>query len=342
MTKPSDPIERAHEAADIPPPEPPATDSRGRPFGAFIARGRGPGATTAIRRALNLLGFALAVFGGLAGLWTFWGHLVSDPLVDVRAYYDAATRLNAGLPLYPPGADPNLAGYYRYPPLTAIVLRPFALLPYPWFAALWTAAILGAVAWTLRRIGLGRRTWLLLGWLGIPLGWTLAIGQAHVFVTLLLTLGTPLSIALAAHLKVFPILAALYWIGRGDVGYVMGFLGWLVGLSVIQAFLEPAGWSGFWEIATFAQVGEVRNISPFELSPLLWLVLLGAGVLAALALARTRFGWPVAVGLATLAPPRLLVYMLSSLVAVLREPEPDSPDMPPEQDAAAALVSSAR
>ena len=272
MTQPFEPTERAPEFA-----EPPAIDSRGQLFGSFIARGRGPGTTSAIRRALNLIGFALAVVGGLAGLWTFWGHLVLNPLVDVRAYYDAATRLNAGLPLYPPGADPNLAGYYRYPPLMAIVLRPFALLPYTSFAALWMAAIVGALAWTLRRIGLGRRTWLVLGWLGIPLGWTLAIGQAHVYVTLLLVLGTPLSIALAAHLKVFPILAALYWIGRGDVGYVTGFLGWLVGLSVIQAFLEPAGWSGFWAIATLEQVGQVANLSPFKQSALLWLILLGAG-----------------------------------------------------------------
>jgi hypothetical protein len=335
-------VNEAVDADDAPLPEPPAIDSRGQLFGSFIARGRGPGTTPAVRRALNLIGFALAVVGGLAGLWTFWGHLVSDPLVDVRAYYDAATRLNAGQPLYPPGADPNLGGYYRYPPLMAIVLRPFALLPFASFAALWVAAIVGALAWTLRRIGLGRRTWLVLGWLGIPLGWTLAIGQAHVFVTLLLALGTPLSIALAAHLKVFPILAALYWIGRGEVGYVTGFLGWLVGLSIVQAFLEPAGWSGFWEIATFAQVGEVRNISPFEISPLLWLVLLGAGVVVTLALARTRFGWPAAVALATLAPPRLLIYQLSSLLAALREPEPDSPDVPPPPDAAEIYVSSAR
>jgi hypothetical protein len=340
MTEPFEPT----DPADAPEPtaHTPATDSRGQLFGAFIARGHGPGTTPAIRRALNLIGFALAIIGGLAGLWTFWGHLVSNPLVDVRAYYDAATRLNAGLPLYPPDADPNLAGYYRYPPLMAIVLRPFALLPYPIFAALWVAAIVGGLAWTLRRIGLGRRTWFVLGWLGIPLGWTLAIGQAHVFVTMLLTLGTPMSIALAAHLKVFPILAALYWIGRGEVGYVTGFLGWLVGLSVVQAFLEPAGWSGFWGISTLEQVGQVVNFSPFEISPMLWLILLGAGVLATLALARTRFGWPAAVALATLAPPRLLLYQLSSLLAALREPEPDSPDVPPPPDAAEIYVSSAR
>ena len=312
------------------------------PQGVFLPPGAGPGASGGVRRFANLGLFALAVLGGLAGLGMLWFHLMTDPLMDVRAYYDAATRLNAREPLYPPGADPTLAEFYRYPPLLAVALRPFALLPYGWFAALWEAAIVAALVLTLRRVGLGGRTWLVLGLLGMPLGWALAIGQAQVFVTLLLVVGTPFSIALAAHLKVFPILAALYWIGRGEVGYVGGFLGWLVGLSVLQAFLEPAGWRGFWEVATFAQVGDVQNLSPFAFSPLLWLVLLGAGIVATLALARTRFGWVAAVALATLATPRLLFYMLSTLLAALRAPKADSPDVPPPPDAAEVYVSSAR
>ena len=50
-------------------------------------------------------------------------------LRDVRAYYDAATRLNEGLPLYPAGADPDAADFYRYPPLLAILFRPLASSP---------------------------------------------------------------------------------------------------------------------------------------------------------------------------------------------------------------------
>lgn len=312
------------------------------PSGAFLPPGAGQGASVGLRRAANLGLFSLAVLGGLAGLGMLWFHLMTDPLADVRAYYEAAARLNAGEPLYPPGADPNLAEYYRYPPLLAVALRPFALLPYGWFAALWEVAIVAALVLAVRRIGLGRRTWLVLGLLGLPIGWAVAIGQAQVLVTLLLVVGTPFSIALAVHLKIFPILAALYWIGRGEVGYVAGFFGWLVGLSVAQAFLEPAGWSGFWDVATFAQVGDVQNFSPFVLSPPLWLVLLTAGVVATLALARTRYGWTAAVALSTLATPRLLLYMLASLLAALREPEPDSPDLSRPPDAAEAYVSSAR
>jgi len=66
-------------------------------------------------RPARLVVFALAVVGGLVGLATLWMHLTGDPLADTRAYYDAAARLNAGGPLYPPGADTNLAGFYHYP-----------------------------------------------------------------------------------------------------------------------------------------------------------------------------------------------------------------------------------
>jgi hypothetical protein len=126
------------------------------------------------------------------------------------------------------------------------------------------------------------------------------------------------------------------------VGYVVGFLGWLVGLALLQAFLAPAAWNGFWDVLARDQVGNVMNISPFDVSPALWLILLGVGVVAALLFARTKYGWWIAVAVATLAPPRLLLYGLSSLLAALREPEPDGGEAPAEPDAAAAYVGSAR
>src|SRR5947209_5562099 len=57
------------------------------------------------RRIARLVIFGLAILGLLAGIGVLVMHLRADPLADVRAYYDAGTRLNAGQPLYPPGAD---------------------------------------------------------------------------------------------------------------------------------------------------------------------------------------------------------------------------------------------
>lgn len=113
-------------------------------------------------RSVRLAVFAVAVIGYPAGLAELAMHLARDPLADIHAYYDAGARLNAGLPLYPASADPNAADFYRYPPLTAIIFRPLAALPFPLAAGAWEALILAAFAITLcwpARGGAGRPPW---------------------------------------------------------------------------------------------------------------------------------------------------------------------------------------
>jgi hypothetical protein len=288
--------------------------------GAYRRRGQGPKPPLAGRLARLGL-FALAVLGGLAGIGVLWIHLTSDPLADARAYYDAATRLNEGLPLYPASAKPDVAEFYRYPPLLAIALRPLALLPYTAFALLWASVVLASFVLLLRRLGMTARTWTAIGLLGVPIGWALGVAQVHVPLTLLLAIGQPWSIALAANVKLFPILVAVWWVGRRRWQALGALAGWLVILGAAQAILEPAGARAFLGTLTLDQVGDVRNISPFAISPALWLACLGAGFVAAVVAAPTRWGWPAAVALASLAYPRLLVYMLTGLLAALREPD---------------------
>jgi hypothetical protein len=273
-------------------------------------------------RVLRVLLIAAAGVGLLAGIAITAAHLRTDPLADVRAYYDAGARLNAGQPLYPTGADTNTAGFYRYPPLLAIVFRPLALLPYEVVALLWGAAMVVAFALTVRRIGIRENTLIAMGILALPIGWSLAIGQAQVLVTLLMTLGNPVMIALAANLKLFPALLGLWWLGRRDLRNVALLAGWGLGLLGLQFILEPQATIDFFRVTTLEQVGEVNNLSPYALSPLLWLVLVAVGALVTLRLARTRWGWAAAVALSVLATPRLLSYMLMSLLAGLRSPDP--------------------
>jgi hypothetical protein len=270
---------------------------------------------------LRLAVALLAVIGALAGVGVAWLHLTGDPLADAHAYYDAASRLNHGLALYPPGIDPSTNQIYLYPPLLAIALRPLALLGYDTFALVWEGVVVASFVLLARRLGADSpRTWIAIGILGIPIGWALSIAQAHVPMTLLLSIGQPWSIAMAANLKVVPALAALWWLGRRDYQSIAAFLGWAVLLAVAQLLLEPAGSRAFFSSVGLAQIGEVRNISPYILSPWLWLVLLIGGALVTLRLAKTRWGWPAAVAMATLSPPRLLIYMLMGLLAAIREP----------------------
>ena len=271
-------------------------------------------------RRLNLALVAIGFLGLLVGLdWLALG-LGNDPLSDVRAYYDAGARLNAGLPLYDQPATTNESAFYRYPPLLAIAFRPLALLPYPVAAVIWEIVVVASLVGLVLLIRPGLRGWALAGMLALPITWSVVIGQAQVPVTFLLAVGSPWSLALATHLKILPALAAIWWIGRRDWASLGRFAAWSAGFALLQLVLEPAGSLAFPSVFNLGTVGEVRNWSPYASSPVLWAALVGAGTLVAWRLAPTRWGWAAAVALSVLATPRLLLYQLMTLLAGLREP----------------------
>jgi hypothetical protein len=284
------------------------------------------------KRQVRLILFGAAIIGALLGLGTLQLHLTEDPLADVHAYYDAATRLNNGEPLYPPDADTNENEYYRYPPLLAIAFRPLAAnLTFEQAAFVWMVVVVVTFGLTLQRLGLRRpETWLAVGMLASPIAWSIAVGQAQVPVTWLLTIGNPAAVALAANLKVLPLLAAIYWVGRRDVRALAELVAAMAILGGIQLVLEPQGTIDFLRNTNLSQVGEVRNLSPYAISPALWAVLVVVGAVAALRLARTRYGWAAAVAFSVLATPRLLTYMLMTLLACLKrdDGEPDTERQP--------------
>ena len=278
-------------------------------------------------RRVRLVLIAASVLGLIIGLDTLVLHLRLDPLADVRAYYDAGARLNAGLPLYVQTATTDDPGFYRYPPLLAIAFRPLALLPYETAALIWEAFLIVLFVGTLVRLGLRNEwTWIVSGWLAAPIAWSLAVGQAQVAVTFLVALGAPWAVALAGHLKILPVIVVIYWLGRRDWRAVGRFVAWFVGLSVLTFVLEPAGTIAFIGFSDLAQVGDVQNRSLYAISPVLW----GAFVIALLGLALryapSRAGWALAVSASVLVSPRLLLYQLSTLQAAVRPPD-DAPDV---------------
>jgi hypothetical protein len=148
------------------------------------------------------------------------------------------------------------------------------------------------------------------------------IGQAQVIVTLLLLIGNPAAVALATQLKLLPALVAFYWIGRRDWRNLGRFVAWTLLLAVIQLILEPTGSLAFLGNTNLSQVGEVNNLSPYAVSPILWLAFAIAGLVLTLRLAPTRAGWAAAIALSVLATPRLLEYMLMTLLSALRPSVP--------------------
>jgi hypothetical protein len=271
------------------------------------------------RRVMSLLWLGVGFIWVLGGIRMFWFHITYDPFTDIHVYYDAAARLNAGLPLYPPGAR-------IYPPLFSILFRPLALLPFELAAAIWEGILLAAFGLTLWRLGIRRPvTWWAVVVLSIGIAWTLAIGQVEAIVTVLVTLGNPLTIALAANIKLYPLLVGIYWLARGEWRSLGRLVGWTAGLILLQLILDPSDTLAFpgtlnpSEVAS--EVASVGNLSPFALSPFLWAALLVVGFIVTLRLGRTRWGWASAVALSVLAPPRVFSYNLMTLLACLGGPD---------------------
>lgn len=273
-------------------------------------------ARPAVRRVLRLA----AVLGVALGVETTILHLATDPMADVRAYYDAGARLNAGQPLYVQDATTDEPAFYRYPPLLAIAFRPLALLPYEAALAIWIVLLVAVTGLTAWRLGISERALLVAGWLALPIMWALTIGQAQVLVTALLAFGSPAAVALAGHLKLFPALAAVYWLGRRDWRALGAFALWAATLTLVQLVLEPTASLAYLGFLSLEQVGEVANVSPYAISPVLWVATGLVLLLLALRFASTSWGWLLAVAVAVFATPRLLVYQLSTLLAGLGGP----------------------
>jgi hypothetical protein len=280
-------------------------------------------ARTWLRLGIRAAAIILAGFGLLLGIEVLILHLSTDPLADVHAYYDAGARLNAGLPLYEQTADPNLNYYYFYPPLLAILFRPLALLPFTTAALIWEAILIVATVLTFRRIGLREPVLFATCLLALPLLWMLSIGQAQALITMLLAYGTPFCVALAANIKVFPGLVAIYWVGRRDWHRLGRFAAWMAALIAFQLVLEPSDTIGYLSFLRTDLVANVQNLSLYAISPALFGVSVVVMALVALRLANTRWGWPAAVVLSVFATPRLLSYQLSTLLAAFRPTEQD-------------------
>jgi hypothetical protein len=276
------------------------------------------------RRVLRLAAIVIAGLGLALGLQGLAHHAATDPFVDLRTYYDAGTRLNAGQPLYDPSAVGS-TGLYLYPPLLAILFRPIALLPFDVVSGLWLAASIGAVAVTIRRAGLREPVFLAAGCLALPILWSVSIGQVEPLVTLALAFASPVGIGIASSIKIFPALVAVYWIARQEWRSLVTFGVTVALLGVFQILVEPSATRTWLEFTWLRPAFAVRNISPYAVHPLLWVALVIVLGVAAWRLGPTRRGWGAAVTLAVLVHPRLLAYQLMSLLAAFAGPTTNAP-----------------
>ena len=294
------------------------------------------------RRFFRVLAIVAAVLGLVFGLQNAAHHAATDPFVDLHTYYDAGTRLNAGEPLYNPNATES-KGLYLYPPFLAIMFRPLALLPFDTVAALWLAASIVAIVLTIRRAGIREPVVIALGVLALPILWSLSIGQVEPFITLLMAFGSPVGIGIATSIKLVPVLVAVYWVLRRDWRALGRLAATLAVLGVFQLVLEPEATRTWLELGWMRPAFFVNTISPYGVSPILWVAFVLALWLLVWRLRRSRHAWAAAVALAVLVHPRLLAYQLMSLLAGFAGPGTDDeaaqPANQPEADVAPASAS---
>jgi hypothetical protein len=246
----------------------------------------------------------------------YWA-LTDWNLVDMNVYWDAAHRLRAGESLYANGA--NTFHAYRYAPWFAGAWVPLTYLPKALVGFAWSIVLLAAsaaVLWPLLRL----RTTpaLLLFVLMLPLLVPMASGgnvQPLMVAALLYGLprrSGPLWVALAASLKVTPILFVLVYVGRREWTRAA------VTVLIAVALLAPALLMGL--SPTTVDAGPVAAL--LAISPVLYVVVAIAASIAALVVsARWPTYGPIASATASIISlPRLFLSDVTTLLAGVPSP----------------------
>jgi hypothetical protein len=260
----------------------------------------------------RVLLLALAGLGGVllvVIIGTFWRQ-PNDNL----AYWIAAERLMAGLPIYATGDAAFQPYAYHYPPPLAQVLAPFTLfIPALVYVIVYRGLLL-LTTWDLA----GRRMlWMLALIAFIPVAIELRFENVDLFMALAVVLGLgrwPWAFAVMAVIKVSPGLGVVYLALRRrwrDAAIAAAVGGAIV---VVSFLLDPSLWRAF-----FDAVGGQAGASGNSLIPLPYLVraVIGLGLVVAGGLMGRRNGELLLVAGVTAANPNLALAGFAVLAAVV-------------------------
>jgi hypothetical protein len=241
---------------------------------------------------------------------TAWGAAT-----DEQAYWRAAQRLAAGLPVYNATSVPGDASYgYWYPPPLVQVLSPLtAVLSADAFSIGWTMLLLGALWW----LG-GRNPLIALALIAfLPVAVELRSRNIHLVLAVLIVLALRRSWVFwvpAAAIKVAPAVGVLYLIGAGRIREALSVVGLGLVVLAISFGVAPDVWRDFFTI-----VGSQAGTDGTSLLAIPYPVRLAAGAALAFIAGRIggRRGEVLVVVAVTIANPTLWVTALSLLVAIV-------------------------
>jgi hypothetical protein len=211
-----------------------------------------------------------------------------DDSVDAFAYW--ATRSGD---LYG-AADTGLIGSYLYSPAFAQLLAPFVWLPWPVFAAAWTALLLAVY-----RLVVGPRLALPL-LLFIPIPFEIVSGNVHLLFAAVIVFGFryPALWALVLLTKVTPGLGLVWFLVRREWRALAVALGVTAGIAAVSFVLSPADWWRWLEVLRRDSAGPLSTPGWYLPVPLLIRLPLATAIVAWGGLTDRRWTVPVAVALA--------------------------------------------
>jgi len=249
---------------------------------------------------------ALAVIIGI-GLFNVIQAVSHWTLSDAAAYWNAALRLREGEPLYPVLANVDASEVYRYAPWFAWLAVPWTLLPVQLAGAVWSVVLLASSGLALVPLA-HARAWLAIAFFAPILVGISAVGNAQplLIASLAWTVDRrsgPFWIGVAGSLKIFPILVALVYLGRGQWGRAAA------AVAIMAVLWSPAL---LYDLRGYAT--EAGQAALLISVPMLWAMVVGAAIGLTLRLAPTQFGWLAAGVSVVLASPRLFVYDVTYLM----------------------------
>jgi hypothetical protein len=269
-------------------------------------------------RLARLVVLALVIGLGIANL--YWA-VAQWTLSDAGAYWEAAQRIREGGELYPAVSDVEASEVYRYAPWFAWLTVPFTFLPTAVAGALWSLVLVAASVAAVIPLA-QRRAWLAVAFFFPILIGISAVGNVHALMVAWLVWGVerrsgPLWIALAASLKLVPLLLALVYAARRQ---------WLrasASVALTAVLLAPAL---LYDLSNYVTTsGSAGGLIE---APILFGLTVALGIVATVRFAGGRHGWLAAATTLVLATPRLFVYDVSYVLIGIpsrnRDRQPDA------------------
>lgn len=239
----------------------------------------------------------------MLGLWDGLGW-------DARAYYLAWEG-------QPYSRLPGMQNSFNYSPIFAQLVWPLTFLPWPVFCALFVGSAGIAAIWLVWGLPL----WQVAMLLGVS-STLVASGNIDWLFAVMAVVGIERGgpWAVIAFTKITPCLGPLWFALRGDWAALRSFVLWTSGVLAVSVALAPGLWRE-WMFFLVESAGGKAGMF-LEITPPLWMRLIGAVLIVVVAARRSRPSWlPAAMLLAVPVPgtgPWILLLAIPRLRAYER------------------------